>query len=222
MIIYGLIFTDYFYLATFTKEVLSIEYGRPTLMSKGSHNVLEVCNSRYQEIYGNYNISMNKKIVVSHFGEFSQDLVNSISNGVEEAMLDAGDKKGSVKRMFSILVEGLQNIRLHGEKDEDGNQASFLLIGQDENEYLVTLANLVFNSNKKVIQDRLLEINSYDAKQVKSLYMEVLTNGIISNKGGAGLGFITMAMKSKNKLNFNMQDINDSLSCFSIEIKIDR
>jgi len=116
-------------------------------MSKGSNNVLEVCNSRYQEIYGNYNSSMNKKIIVSHFGEFSQDLVNSISNGVEEAMLDAGDKKGTVKRMFSILVEGLQNIRLHGEKDEDGNQASFLLIGQDDTEYLVTLANLVYNSN---------------------------------------------------------------------------
>jgi len=217
-----LIFTDYFYLATFIKKELSTEHDRPTLMSKGSNNVLEVCNSRYQEIYGNYNSSMKKKIIVSHFGEFSQDLVNSISNGVEEAMLDAGDKKGTVKRMFSILVEGLQNIRLHGEKDEDGNQASFLLIGQDDTEYLVTLANLVYNSNKKVIEDRLLEINSYDEKQVKSLYMEVLTNGIISNKGGAGLGFITMAMKSKNKLNFNMQEINDSLSCFSIEIKINR
>ena len=52
--------------------------------------------------------------------------------------------------------------------------------------------------------------------------MEVLTNGIISNKGGAGLGFITMAMKSKNKLNFSVQEIDESLSCFSIEIKINR
>lgn len=191
-------------------------------MSKDSNSVLEVCNSRYQEIYGNYNISMNKKIVVSHFGEFSQDLVNSISNGVEETMIETGDKKGTVKRMFSILVEGLQNIRLHGEKDRDGNQASFLIIAQDEDEYLVTLANLVFNSNKETILERLEEINSYDEKEVKALYMKVLTNGIISNKGGAGLGFITMAMKSKNKLNFSVQEIDDSLSCFSLEIKINR
>ncbi len=191
-------------------------------MGKESNNVLEVCNSRYQEIYGNYNISMNKKIVVSHFGEFSQDLVNSISNGVEESMIEAGDKKGTVKRMFSILVEGLQNIRLHGEKDEDGNQASFLIIAQDEDEYLVTLANLIFNSNREIIEKRLEEINSYDEKEVKNLYMEVLTNGIISNKGGAGLGFITMAMKSKNKLSYSIEEINDDLSCFSIEIKINR
>lgn len=192
------------------------------LMGKESNNVLEVCNSRYQEIYGNYNISLKKKIVVSHFGEFSQDLVNSISNGVEEAMIVAEDKKGTVKRMFSILVEGLQNIRLHGEKDEDGNQASFLIIAQDEDAYLVTLANLVLSTNKPVIEERLAEINSFDEKQVKSLYMEVLTNGIISNKGGAGLGFITMAMKSKNKLNFSIEPINDNLACFCIELKINR
>ena len=191
-------------------------------MGKESNNVLEVCNSRYQEIYGNYNISLKKKIVVSHFGEFSQDLVNSISNGVEEAMIVAEDKKGTVKGMFSILVEGLQNIRLHGEKDEDGNQASFLIIAQDEDAYLVTLANLVLITNKPVIEERLSEINSFDEKQVKSLYMEVLTNGIISNKGGAGLGFITMAMKSKNKLNFSIEPINDNLACFCIELKINR
>ena len=56
-------------------------------MAVGSNRVLEVCNSRYQEIYGAYNAQSSKKIIVSHFGEFSQDLVNSISNGVEEMMM---------------------------------------------------------------------------------------------------------------------------------------
>ena len=52
--------------------------------------------------------------------------------------------------------------------------------------------------------------------------MAVLTNGIISNKGGAGLGFITMAMKSKNKLKYLFEEINDKLSCFTVEVKVDR
>jgi hypothetical protein len=52
--------------------------------------------------------------------------------------------------------------------------------------------------------------------------MEVLTNGVISSKGGAGLGFITMAMKSKNKLNYRVEKINEALSFFSVEVKIDR
>lgn len=191
-------------------------------MSISVNKALAICNSRYQEIYGEYNVKSNKKIIVSHFGEFSQDLVNSISNAVEEKMLEADDKKGNVKRMFSILVEGLQNVRLHGEKDETNYQTSFLIIGQDQNEYLVTLANLILNSNRATIEERLRQINSYEEAEVKQLYMDVLTNGIISNKGGAGLGFITMAMKSKNKLNYKIEEINDRISCFTLEVKIDR
>ncbi len=191
-------------------------------MATDANKVLEVCNSRYQEIYGSYNSNSDKKIVISHFGEFTQELVNSISNGVEEMMIDSGDKKGVVKRMFSILVEGLQNIRIHGEKDESGNQTSFLIIAQDEDVYLVTIANLIYNSNRETIERRIDEINQHDEAEIKTLYMEVLTNGIISNKGGAGLGFITMAMKSKNKLNYKIEEIDDNLSCFSLEIRLNR
>ncbi|HCA82777.1 MAG TPA: hypothetical protein DEP18_03255, partial [Flavobacteriales bacterium] len=136
-------------------------------MSSSSNKVQEICNSRYQEIYGNYNSKSQKKILVSHFGDFTQDLVNSISNGVEEGMLEAGDKKGTVKRMFSILVEGLQNVRLHGEKDEDGQQHSFLVIAVDESEYLVTFGNLLLNSNRAIMDERLKQINGYDEAQVK-------------------------------------------------------
>jgi hypothetical protein len=186
------------------------------------NKIVELCNSTYQKIYGDYNAKSEKKIVVSHFGEFSQDLVNSLSNGVEETMFEAGDKKGTIKRMFSILVEGLQNVRIHGEKDEDSNQISFLIIAQDENEYLVTIANLVKNEVLDKIISRIDELNAMDEAEVKAYYMDTLTNGIMSQKGGAGLGFITMAMKSKNKLNYIPEQVSDELTCFSLEIKIAR
>lgn len=191
-------------------------------MSVAPTKAVEVCHSQYQEIYSEYNRTSRLKIIVSHFGEFSQDLVNSITNSVEETMLSMGDKKGTVKKMFSILVEGLQNIRLHGVRDEMENQSSFVIIAQDEKEYLVTFGNIIPNTAWGFIQSKIDQINSYTEEEVKSLYMEVLTNGLISSKGGAGLGFITMAMKSKNKLNYRKDEINDDLSCFSVEVKIDR
>lgn len=191
-------------------------------MSQFSNKVLELCNSRYQEIFANYNANAGKKIMVSHFGEFSQELVNSMTNKVEESMFDAGDKKGTVKRVFSILVEGLQNIRLHGEKDEDGYQASFIVIAYDDDEYHITSGNLVLNENIDKILERLEQINSLDERSLKEYYMEVLTNGIISNKGGAGLGFITMAMKSKNKLTYNFEQVSEQLSCFTVDTLVKR
>jgi len=191
-------------------------------MSLAPTKAVEVCHSQYQEIYSEYSRTSRLKIIVSHFGEFSQDLVNSITNSVEETMLTIGDKKGTVKKMFSILVEGLQNIRLHGVRDEMDNQSSFVIIAQDEKEYLVTFGNMIMNDAWPGIEEKIKRINAYSEEEVKALYMEVLTNGVISSKGGAGLGFITMAMKSKNKLNYRVEKINDALSCFSVEVKIDR
>ena len=184
--------------------------------------VVEKCNARFQEIFGDYNKNASGKIIVSHFGEFSQDLVNSLSTSIEDMMLESGDKKGVVKRMFSILVEGLQNVRIHGERDEDGNQISFLIVLQNEEDYKVTFGNLIKRENIDKIKGRIDELNELDNAQVKEMYMEVLSNGIMSNKGGAGLGFITMSLKSKNKLGYISEEVSDDLVFFSVKIHLDR
>lgn len=186
------------------------------------NSVVEKCNARYQKIFGDYNINADGKIIVSHFGEFSQDLVNSLTTNIEEMMLEAGDKKGVVKRMFSVLVEGLQNIRIHGERDSNGQQVSFLIVLQDEDFYKITFGNLVQANKIANILERIEKLNQMDPDQVKELYMETLSNGIMSNKGGAGLGFITMSLKSKNQIEYISEDVSDDLVFLSQIIKIDR
>jgi hypothetical protein len=191
-------------------------------MKASTNTIIEVCSSRYQKICEEYSNPNTDKIINRHFGEFSQELVNTISNDIEMFMLDSTDKKGTVKRMFSILVEGLQNIRLHGEKGKDGHQTSFFAIDQGTDTYKIALGNLIYSKHNKNIETRITEINKMTREEVKGLYMEVLTNGIISNKGGAGLGFITMAMKSDKNLDYFFDEINDELSCFTLIITLNR
>lgn len=185
-------------------------------------NLVQKYNSKFQELFGKYNLNSDGKVIVSHFGEFSQELVNSLSTSVENLMLESGDKKGVVKRMFSILVEGLQNIRIHGGRDEDGNQVSFIVIQQRPETYKIALSNLVSSSQIKKITSRIDELNTMDLAQIKERYMEVLSNGIMSNKGGAGLGFITMSLKSKNKLNYTAEELEQHMYALTLEITIDR
>jgi len=184
--------------------------------------IIDKCNARFQEIFSTYGVNTEGKISVSHFGEFSQDLVNSLTISIENAMSDSGDKKGIVKRMFSILVEGLQNIRLHGEKDEDGTQVSFLVILQHKTFYKITFGNLIETKNVSKVKEMLDFLNNEDLVTVKQKYMEVLSNGTISSKGGAGLGFITMALKTKKGIEFSAEEVSDDLSCLSVELTLDR
>ena len=119
-------------------------------VQNGDH--IDLLRPKLQKICKDYNNSNTDKIINSHFGEFSQDLVNTISNDVEMFMLDSGDKKGTVKRMFSILVEGLQNIRLHGEKGKEGHQTSFFAIHQGTDSYKIALGNLIYTRHNKNIE----------------------------------------------------------------------
>ena len=163
-----------------------------------------------------------KSIVVNHFGEFSQDLVNSIASSVEEQMINAGDQKKVVKRVFSILIEGLQNIRLHGERGEDGKQQSYLILVKNPTYYKLGFGNLIQQEDIEQIERYLAKINAMNSEELKELYTSILTNGYISKKGGAGLGFLTMRMKSENQLSHQILKFSNGTAFFSVDAQINR
>jgi hypothetical protein len=190
-------------------------------MGKPTNKVAEICNLKFQDFKKIHSID-ESDIFVSYFGELSQEMVNDISIETEEKMINSGDKKVVVKKAFNILVEGLQNIRLHGGRDSNNVQTSCLVIVQNKQNYKILFGNLISNKIIKLITSKIDLINSSNLDQIKEMYVTTLTNGIISKKGGAGLGFITMAMKSKNNLDFNFEAIDSEISCFSVELTLNR
>jgi len=187
-----------------------------------ANSVKEISQERFKDILENHYNNDGAIDFVSDFGEFTQDYVNQISEEIEERLFEEGEKKVIIKRIFSIIVEGLQNIRLHGEKDNEGNQVSFFIILKNDSNYFIYLSNLVFNKNIEGIKKRIAQVNGMNKDEIKELYLSVLTNGVISNKGGAGLGFITMSMKSLNLLDYNFTQIDDVISQYDLKITLDR
>jgi hypothetical protein len=45
---------------------------------------------------------------------------------------------------------------------------------------------------------------------------------MISSRGGAGLGFITIAMKSRSHLEYRIDGAGDHLSCFTVKTEVKR
>ncbi len=168
-------------------------------------------------------VSVEKRVIlISHCGVFSQDLINSLVEGNEELMSSVGDKKILIKRVFSILIEGLQNIRAHGEKDENGKQIAFVLIAKEKDTYKLNLGNIINSIDVHTIVSHIDNLNSLSPSNLKMLYTKVLTEDMFSEKGGAGLGFITMKMKSNNQLNYSITTLSESQSLFSVEVILDR
>lgn len=192
-------------------------------MIETTHNAIssEVRNY-FLTLLEKFSSDKKKSIMVNHFGEFSQDLINSIATSVEEQLIHAGDQKKVVKRVFSILIEGLQNVRLHGEGDDTGNRLAFLFLVKNPTEYKIAMGNIILQEDIEVIERYLKKINAMNHEQLKELYTSILTNGFISKKGGAGLGFLTMRLKSEHELNYSFLRMSNNKAFFSVEMKINR
>jgi hypothetical protein len=191
-------------------------------MEVEENSTIHLVKNYFREYLTSYKTEKNRSIVISHCGTFSQDLINSLVVRNEELMKSSGDKKAIVKRAFSILIEGLQNIRIHGRSDEQGNQLSFLIVAKAADRYCLNFANLVDYSIIQSIESQIYKLNLMNIDEVKELYTSVLTESGFSEKGGAGLGFITMKMKSNTKLNYSILPLDDRLSLFSLEILLER
>lgn len=161
-------------------------------------------------------------VLLSHFGTFSQDLINSIASSVEELMISGGEIKKTVKRTFSILIEGLQNVYRHGALDEEGRQSSFVIVSRNNKDVKIIFGNLVEVEEIKSLSVYLDRINSLDTEQLKRMYLDILSKDPLSKKGGAGLGFLTMIMKSQYRLNYNITTELNNRSSFYVEVKLSR
>jgi hypothetical protein len=54
------------------------------------------------------------------------------------------------------------------------------------------------------------------------MYKEIIKNTQISEKGGAGLGFVDMARKSGEKLEFTFSDMDAEYDFFCLKVNISR
>lgn len=183
-----------------------------------AHNETRILlNSRLQQLSADGFHS----VLLAHYGELNQDLINSLTVSVEEMMISAGDRKQLIKRAFSILIEGLQNVLIHGERT-DGEQLSLLIVAVNGSHYRLILGNSVPLSEQEKLAVYLEKLNTMTEDEMKAYYLEVLNNGLLSSKGGAGLGFITMRLKSRALLRYSFEPSTDGLAFFTIETDLAR
>lgn len=162
-------------------------------------------------------IQSGKTVLVHYNGELNQDQITRLESDVENSVMNIAVPKSPMKKIFFISVETLQNMLIHGHKDHEGQQHNYFVVAKNGTKVEITSANLVANAAVPVLEQQIGRINDFeDEKELKQFYMEHLANNEISEKGGAGLGFITIAMKSGNKLGIKFDKINDDYSLFQL------
>lgn len=139
---------------------------------------------------------------------------------VENKLESNGEPRLLIKRIFTVVVESLQNVRIHASRTDNAKDTSFIIIAKEDGNYKIIVANLADNDIVDRIKTKLMSIKGLKERALKKAYMNMLSLGKLSKKGGAGLGILTIALKSENNLKFNFEKINDDLTFFNMDIKV--
>jgi len=175
-------------------------------------------------IYDFFKILDKDNLSIIYHGYFSDDFTDKIID-INEINIEKNEIVTSLKSKVSFLVaECFQNIVRHVDfketQTDSEEQSGIFIIRNIENTYYIASANTINNENIKSLDEKLAQINQLNKDELKVLYLELLSNTGLSEKGGAGLGLIEMAKKSGQKLDYLFEKIDEDLSIFYFQLKL--
>ena len=135
-------------------------------------------------------------------GVFTAKITDNILALAESNLVKKEDPRALKRKVYNVMVEGLQNVTKHQadiDEDVENNNGVFVL-KKEYAKYFITTGNLIENENISGLKAQIEQVNKLDKDELKAYHRQVLVDGKISSKGGAGLGLIDMARKSGNKL----------------------
>lgn len=161
------------------------------------------------------------ELILAYDGVLNPETISKLETEIESRIIEKKLPKAVVKKVFFICIESLQNMFIHGFKDDNGAKHNFFILYITDKAVKMIGANLIANSTIDKLRNHINKINSFtDPAELKTYYLEHLESNELSEKGGAGLGFITIGMKSGNKLNIQFEKINETRSMFLMEVAI--
>lgn len=133
-----------------------------------------------------------------------------------------GLQKTTGKRVYSILVECLENIARHssGKLTGIGKLLPVISVKREDNRIIIRSSNPVPVERADTIARQLIRINRMSEQELNSLYEEKISCERAEGKNNAGLGFILMKLKSGNRINYRFISVDRFISTFEIEISV--
>jgi hypothetical protein len=190
---------------------------------------MEILNSETSSIgfvYDFYRRMKNNKISFAYEGEISHEITKAFSS-LAESHIAIDNESGTIqKKVFHVMVESLQNISKHSAERKENSSIidgqGIFLISKTNNEYNITTGNVINREEIPRLQETIAEINASNKKNLNERYKDRIKKGKLSEKGGAGLGFIDIVRKTNEKLIYSFVEINEKKSYFIVTSTISR
>ena len=175
-------------------------------------------------VYSVHENMVGNDIMLIYEGEVNQDITKTFTTMTQKNLEDGDTSLPIKKRVYHVMVECLQNIGKHSDNAESGLPevpgTGIFMVSKSTDGYFVVTGNPIANSRIEEITEMIETVNKMDKDEIKAYYKKKILESRISDKGGAGLGFIDIVKKTGNKIEFHFRKINDIASFFIMKTYI--
>ncbi len=162
------------------------------------------------------------KTIYSYSGNLSFDIIEKILFKSKNKIDVLGFEHIVNKRVYSVLVECLENTYKHNKKTKHTpkhEQVELVLENSDTN-FTISISNYIDKDNLTELASKIEKVNSLELSELNSLYRDAISKALISKKGGAGLGIIEIARNSRQKIVYNIIRENGTGIYLNLQIKV--
>lgn len=161
------------------------------------------------------------KVLFTYEGKISYQVVNNILCEIDKIMIAEAINTPIRLKTYKIISEFLDNIQKHSVSDAiNGHSPARVIFEQINENFYLSATNLVRKLEAETFKEKINKINQLNLSSLKRLQRIILQTGNISDKGGAGLGIVQIALATKNKFVFICQPIDENYSFCELKIKV--
>ena len=162
---------------------------------------------------------ISHQFVVSYMGTFNQELLKSLINITEKKLKHLEEDRTVKNKIFHFMIECVQSICKIDDEETTTNNFLFL-IGKKGNEYVLHSGGVFSISETTVLIDQINIVNSLNNEEVKEKYLVELKQK--QNENSLLLSLLDLAKRTKSKIDFVVQKINDQSNFLSFKTSISK
>ncbi len=173
-------------------------------------------------IQENFSYIKEENIILHYYGKVHHEIIKALLYTLESYFNQSKLPRFLQKKTYNVMVECIQNIEKHAISIYHENfhkKGSILILNLEGNIHILS-SNFINEEQKNILLKKQLEIKGKTKEKLRKIYKEQLISGTLSEKGGAGLGFIDIARKTNNNINFLFYPISEQLIIFTLQVII--
>ncbi|WP_047447755.1 SiaB family protein kinase [Alistipes sp. ZOR0009] len=157
-----------------------------------------------------------------YLGEFSHEITRMFTSMAESNMERNSEERSVQRKVFHVMVETLQNMNKHSDELSKTSHtgSGLFIIGKKNDTYYVITSNKVHAKHREHLENAIIEVNNATKEELKEMYKRQMKEGVLTEKGGAGLGLIDIARKTEEKLNYQFINLDDEFYFFILKVEV--